>query len=166
MMKKILTLWPKLQLNYLFNLVQKILAKINPLKWLLKPNSKLKLKVTPVKKLLVLISLTTCLTVTLNSVKTSVLAYTDQGNINRETTELITQEKSGKNLLESGKKLYQDGNFSEGIKVLKEAVGSFQKEKEQLGEAIALSNLSLTYQQIGEWEAAKNALTGSLEILN
>lgn len=166
MMKKILTLWPKLQLNYLYNLVQKILAKINPVKWLLKPNSKLKLKITPVKKLLVIITLTTCLTVTLNSVRTSVLAYTDQGNINRETTELITQEKSGKNLLEEGKKLYQEGKFSEGIKVLKEAVDSFQKEKEQLGEAIALSNLSLTYQQIGEWESAKNALTGSLEIIN
>ncbi|MGA7937218.1 MAG: CHAT domain-containing protein [Kovacikia sp.] len=67
--------------------------------------------------------------------------------------------------LDHGKALYDAGQFAEAAKVLQQAVQTYRREGRQLQLAAALGNLSLTYQQLGDWEAAKQAIAASLEIL-
>ncbi|UBF26128.1 CHAT domain-containing protein [Kovacikia minuta CCNUW1] len=68
-------------------------------------------------------------------------------------------------LLTQGKALYDAGQFAEAVKVLQQAVESYRSEGDQLRLAAALSNLSLTYQQLGAWEEAKRAIAESLDLL-
>jgi CHAT domain-containing protein len=64
-------------------------------------------------------------------------------------------------LLQQGKILYDKGQYGEAILVLQQAV----QQGDRLQQAIALSNLSLTYQQLGQWEAAQQAVEQSLQLL-
>jgi CHAT domain-containing protein/Flp pilus assembly protein TadD len=68
-------------------------------------------------------------------------------------------------LLERGRVLYEAGNFSEAVEVLRTAVEAFKAEGNTLQQAMALSNLALAYQQLGNWSEAEQALTESLNLL-
>lgn len=68
-------------------------------------------------------------------------------------------------LLQQGEVLYQEGSFNEAITVLQQAVDIYQRENNNLGQAAALTNLSLVYQQIGAWEQANTAVNNSLKLL-
>jgi CHAT domain-containing protein len=68
-------------------------------------------------------------------------------------------------LLERGRVLYEAGNFSEAIEVLRTAVEAFKAQGDTLQQAMALSNLALAYQQLGNWSEAEQALTESLNLL-
>lgn len=61
--------------------------------------------------------------------------------------------------------LYQAGKYAEAINVLKQAVARFQRNGDRLNAAMTLSNLSLAYQQLGQWQAAETAITQSLNLL-
>ncbi|MEA5598406.1 CHAT domain-containing protein [Rivularia sp. UHCC 0363] len=69
-------------------------------------------------------------------------------------------------LLEQGETLYQAGRFTETITVLQQAVRIYQQENNNLGQAAALTNLSLVYQQIGAWKEADEAVDSSLKLLS
>ena len=56
------------------------------------------------------------------------------------------------NLLQQGKRLYEAGQFAQAAEVLQRAAANFEADGEPLMEAIALSNLSLTHQQLGNWQ--------------
>ncbi|MGB3652512.1 MAG: CHAT domain-containing protein [Rivularia sp. (in: cyanobacteria)] len=78
----------------------------------------------------------------------------------------ITQNHlNPENLLAKGKKLYDAGKFNHAIAILKQAVEVFQSQGNQFQQAIALSNLSLTYKQIGEYQQALNYITQSRTLL-
>ncbi|MEH2287800.1 CHAT domain-containing protein [Nostoc sp.] len=68
-------------------------------------------------------------------------------------------------LLEQGKVLYSNGNFAKAIEVLQQAVQIYKQQGENLKLAVALSNLSLAYQQLGAWSQAQQAITESLNLL-
>lgn len=68
-------------------------------------------------------------------------------------------------LIEQSRKLYDEGNFTEAATVLQQAVEVFRAKGDRLGEAIALSNLSLTFKQLGQLEKAYSYITESLKIL-
>ncbi|OKH38832.1 hypothetical protein NIES2119_09400 [[Phormidium ambiguum] IAM M-71] len=68
-------------------------------------------------------------------------------------------------LLSQGRDFFQAGQFYEAAKVWRDAVGVFQRSGDKLSQALALSYLSLAYQQLGEWEAATDAINSSLAIL-
>jgi CHAT domain-containing protein len=68
-------------------------------------------------------------------------------------------------LLEKGRKFYDDGNFSEAVIVLQQAATLFQSQGNKLEQAGTLTNLSLSFKQLGQQEAANNAITQSLKIL-
>ncbi len=69
------------------------------------------------------------------------------------------------NLLAKGKRLYDAGKFSEAIMILEQAVQVFQSQGNQIKVAIAFSNLSLTYKQIGKYQQALNYITQSRTLL-
>ncbi|MEM7553246.1 MAG: CHAT domain-containing protein [Cyanobacteria bacterium P01_A01_bin.84] len=81
-------------------------------------------------------------------------------------------------LLEEGKKLYDTGEFLKAISVLKQAVQLFQRQDSQsqgnqikpgitkkIQEAIALSNISLAYKQIGEYQQALSYIKQGRKLL-
>lgn len=61
--------------------------------------------------------------------------------------------------------LYQAGRFAEAITAWQQAATAFATQGDVLNQAMALSNLSLTDQQLGHWDEAKQALTESLNLL-
>lgn len=68
-------------------------------------------------------------------------------------------------LVEQGRKLYETGQLSEAVIILQQATDTFNLHKDELGKAIALSNISLVFKQLGQWEKAETAITQSLNLL-
>ncbi|MEH2123789.1 CHAT domain-containing protein [Nostoc sp.] len=68
-------------------------------------------------------------------------------------------------LVEQSQAFYEAGQFVEGVQLLKKAVAEFKATNDVLDEAIALSNLSLAYQQLGQWQEATEAITQSIKLL-
>ncbi|AFY49755.1 hypothetical protein Nos7524_3982 [Nostoc sp. PCC 7524] len=68
-------------------------------------------------------------------------------------------------LLEQGEAFYQAGRFSEGVTVLQQAVRIYQREDNKFAQAVALTNLSLAFQQLGSWQEATTAIDSSLNLL-
>jgi CHAT domain-containing protein len=68
-------------------------------------------------------------------------------------------------LLEEGKVLYDAGKFAKAVEVLQQAVQGYKQQGKSLTLAATLSNLSLAYQQLGNWSQAQEAITESLNLL-
>lgn len=68
-------------------------------------------------------------------------------------------------LVEQGRKLYETGQLSEAVRILQQATDTFNLQKDELGKAMALSNLSLVFKQLGQWKKAEAAITESLNLL-
>jgi CHAT domain-containing protein len=68
-------------------------------------------------------------------------------------------------LLQQGKNFYDLAQYNDAVEVLQQAISTFETQADKLGKAIALSNLSLAYQQLGQWHKAEQALTASLDLL-
>jgi CHAT domain-containing protein len=68
-------------------------------------------------------------------------------------------------LMQQGRALYDAGKFADAIVVLQQAVQKYQNQGDALRQAIALSNLSLAHQQLGQWNEAKQTITESLKLL-
>ena len=68
-------------------------------------------------------------------------------------------------LMQEGKKLYEAGNFSAAVTTWKKAVKAYQREQDKENLALALNNLSLTYQESGKWKDAEVAISQALDIL-
>ncbi|MEZ2244086.1 MAG: CHAT domain-containing protein [Microcoleus sp.] len=60
---------------------------------------------------------------------------------------------------------YAAGEFAEAAKYWRQAVAGFEAGGDWLNQAIALSNLSLTYQQLGDWKEANSAISKSRSLL-
>ncbi|MEO1430702.1 MAG: CHAT domain-containing protein [Cyanobacteria bacterium J06633_8] len=68
-------------------------------------------------------------------------------------------------LLNRGKTLYDIGRFQEAIDLLKQAASRYEANGDKLNQAMALSNMSLAYQKLGQWEEAENNINHSLQLL-
>jgi CHAT domain-containing protein len=68
-------------------------------------------------------------------------------------------------LVEQGRTLYEAQKFSDAVKVLQKAVIAYQTTGDKLKQAMALSNLSLAHQQLGQWSQAETAIAQSLNLL-
>ncbi|OWY63730.1 hypothetical protein B7486_51400, partial [cyanobacterium TDX16] len=72
---------------------------------------------------------------------------------------------STQNIVQQGKSFYDAGQFAQAVKVLQQATDAFKANGNELEQAMALSNLSLTYQQLGQWTQAQSAIASSLDLL-
>ncbi|NJK51518.1 CHAT domain-containing protein [Candidatus Gracilibacteria bacterium] len=68
-------------------------------------------------------------------------------------------------LIQQGKTFYEAGQFDRAIKLLQQAADAFKASGERQQLAVTLSNLSLAYQQLGQWEQAENTIAQSLDLL-
>lgn len=68
-------------------------------------------------------------------------------------------------LLQQGRELFQAEKFAAAQTVWQQAVVAFQAQRDTLNEALALSYLSLAYQQQGKWQQATAAIASSLSLL-
>ncbi|GET38376.1 CHAT domain-containing protein [Microseira wollei] len=82
------------------------------------------------------------------------------------TDRMRTQVLTTNVLVQQGKALYEAGQFSDAAKIWQQAADAFAAAGDKLNQASALSNLSLTYQQLGLWNQAKDAIANSLSLLN
>lgn len=72
------------------------------------------------------------------------------------------QSVSPSALVQQGRELYQNEQFSEAAKIWEQA---YIGQSDRASQAMILSNLSLAYQQLGQWEKATKAISSSLNIL-
>lgn len=72
------------------------------------------------------------------------------------------QSVSPSALVQQGRELYQNEQFSEAAKIWEQA---YTAQSDRASQAMILSNLSLAYQQLGQWEKATKAISLSLNIL-
>lgn len=100
-----------------------------------------------------------CIGLLLNIINTSVSAI----NFPLESDTVSTQAME---LVERGKRYYSAEQFQSAIKDLDEAVKIFETEKNTINQAIVLSNLSLAYQKLGQWDKAEETIKKSLALLN
>jgi CHAT domain-containing protein len=66
---------------------------------------------------------------------------------------------------QQAKSNYTNQNFSEAAKLFQQAAQGYKAAGNPIQQALSLSNLSLTYQQLGQWNEAKQAIDESLSIL-
>ena len=72
------------------------------------------------------------------------------------------QSLSSSDLMQQGRELYQNEQFSKAVEIWEQA---YIKQSDRASQAMVLSNLSLAYQQLGQWEKATKAISLSLNIL-
>jgi CHAT domain-containing protein len=81
------------------------------------------------------------------------------------STPIIQTQQDASQLVERGRGLYQAGQFEEALNIWQQAANSFAARGDKLNQAMALSNLSLSEQQLGKWDEAKIALSQSFNLL-
>ena len=77
----------------------------------------------------------------------------------------LTASSPSTNLIQRGQTLYKAGKFSQALEVWQEAIAALKASGDKLRQAMTLSNLSLAYQQLGEWQKAQQAIIESLNLL-
>ncbi len=68
--------------------------------------------------------------------------------------------------LEQGKQLYEAGRFTDSVKILQQVVTMYRSQGNDIGVAVALSNLALAYQKLGNLNQAQQAITESLNLFD
>ncbi|WP_334688702.1 CHAT domain-containing protein [Nostoc sp.] len=69
------------------------------------------------------------------------------------------------NWLEQGRNLYRSGRFSEAVTIWQRATQQYHTQGDRLNEALSLSYLSLTQQELNQWQAAQQSIEQSLKLL-
>ncbi|MBD2778918.1 CHAT domain-containing protein [Iningainema tapete] len=85
----------------------------------------------------------------------STVALTHHAQRSNSTSSLVQQSQA----------LYEAGKFVEAVQLLKKAASEFKATNDKFNEAISLSNLSLAYQQLGQWQEATEAIAQSIKLL-
>ncbi|AFZ29756.1 Tetratricopeptide TPR_1 repeat-containing protein [Gloeocapsa sp. PCC 7428] len=68
--------------------------------------------------------------------------------------------------IQQGRELYKTGQYAQAAVVWQQAAKAYQASGDSLNQAMALSNLALAYQQLGNLSPANQAIATSLQLLN
>ncbi|KYC41101.1 hypothetical protein WA1_23590 [Scytonema hofmannii PCC 7110] len=82
-----------------------------------------------------------------------------------ETT-IVQSLPDAQNLFEQGRKLYEAEQFAEAAAIWQQAISAFKANGDELRLAMTLGNLSLTYQQLGQWTQAESAISKAIDSLH
>lgn len=77
-------------------------------------------------------------------------------------TNPVVQSES---LEQQGRRLYEAEQFSEAVTVWQRSLEAAKASNNPVQQAMILSNLSLAYQQLGQWQQAKQAIAASIELI-
>ena len=80
--------------------------------------------------------------------------------------EVPLSQNSGMTLVQEARSLYTSKDYQAAVILWQKAAQNFAQQEDPLNQAMALSNLSLTYQQLGKWQLGKETIESSLAILN
>ncbi|WP_432812351.1 CHAT domain-containing protein [Pantanalinema sp. GBBB05] len=69
-------------------------------------------------------------------------------------------------LVQTAKEYYRSGQYAAAVTLWQQAASLFEGRGDRLNQSVVLSNLALTYQQIGQWTEAEQAIAQSLSLLN
>ncbi|WP_158535175.1 CHAT domain-containing protein [Acaryochloris thomasi] len=72
---------------------------------------------------------------------------------------------NAEDLVRQGRTLYDSGQFTQAAQVFQQAARAFRGGGDALRQAMALGNLSLTYQHLGQWSAAEKSISDGLVLL-
>nr|MCU0534190.1 tetratricopeptide repeat protein [Hydrococcus sp. Prado102] len=103
-------------------------------------------------------------TATTHGVRPSSYQVGSQLAVNLVTNQTNSSDAT-ENLIQQGKTFYEAGRYTEAVKSLQQAATTFKSSGDDLRLAITLSNLSLAYQQLGQWNEAEDAIAQSLDLL-
>ncbi|MEB3278532.1 MAG: CHAT domain-containing protein [Lyngbya sp.] len=78
---------------------------------------------------------------------------------------IVQTQQDGLQLTQQAQAFYQAGEFEKAVQFWQEAAASFAKNGDKNNQAMALSNLALTYQKLNRWLEAEAAITESLSLL-
>ncbi len=78
---------------------------------------------------------------------------------------IVQSLPDAQNLVEQGRKFYEAQRFADAVTSWQQAISAFKAKGDQLKQAMTLGNLSLAYQQLGQWTQAESAIAQSLNIL-
>ncbi|MCC5618432.1 CHAT domain-containing protein [Nostoc sp. CHAB 5836] len=81
------------------------------------------------------------------------------------STAIAQTQQEPLQLVEQGKSLYKNGQFAQALTVWEQVAAAFAAREDKLNQAMALSNIAFTAQQLGRWEQGKKAIATSLNIL-
>ncbi|MBF2063713.1 MAG: CHAT domain-containing protein [Calothrix sp. C42_A2020_038] len=81
------------------------------------------------------------------------------------STVAFSQNKSGASLEQTARALYQEGKYSEAAELFQQAAKAYQVAKDPVHQALSLTNLSLCYKQLGQWNNADSSINQSIKIL-
>ena len=73
---------------------------------------------------------------------------------------------AAKTLDQQGRQHYEAAQYAEAISLWQQAIAAYKDNGDRLGQAQTLSNLSLAYQQLGQWDNASDAIADSLTLIN
>ncbi len=82
-----------------------------------------------------------------------------------ESNSIVQSPPNAQELVQQGKTLYEAERFNDAAVVFKQAAAAFQATGDGLRRAMTLSNVSLCYQQLGQWTEARQASAESLNLL-
>ncbi len=82
-----------------------------------------------------------------------------------QTSLMVQTEIEPSQIEPQADQLYSSGQFNQAIKIWQQVFQLYQTRKDILNQARVLNNLSLAYQQLGQWSLAKDAIAQSLELL-
>jgi len=94
----------------------------------------------------------------INSAQTSPEVITDKAIAQPSTNNPST-------LIQIGQQQYQTGLYAKAIAAWQQALDIYTKQGDRLNQSVALDNLALAHQQLGNWKEADLAIGKSLEIL-
>jgi len=82
-----------------------------------------------------------------------------------ESNSIVQGPPNAQELVQQGKTLYEAERFNDAAVVFKQATAGFKATGDGLRRAMTLSNVSLCYQQLGQWTEARQASAESLNLL-
>lgn len=80
-------------------------------------------------------------------------------------TSIVQGLPNAQSLVKQGKKFYETERFAHAAAIWERAIAAFKASRDELGQAMTLGNLTLAYQQLGQWDKAELAIASSLNLL-
>jgi CHAT domain-containing protein len=78
---------------------------------------------------------------------------------------IVQSQQNTSQLIQQAQTLYGQRQYDLSANIWQQAAAGFAAKGDTLNQAMALSNLSLTYQQLGRWSQAKTAINRSINLL-
>ena len=81
-------------------------------------------------------------------------------------SQIIAQNQSPLSIEQQARSHFSKGEFSQAVQLFQESVEKYAASGDTTRQALSLSNLSLSYQQLGQWNNATETITKAIDLLN